>query len=206
MNDSTLSMRERNRDRGTGSTVWSAVACGALLLLACALPGLAARVPQQLAPFSPTPQAIVEQMLDIARVTRTDVVFDLGCGDGRIVITAAKKFGARGVGVDIDPDRIAEASANAVKAGVEHLVTFKVQDALTTDVSEATVVTLYLGSSANLKLRPVLTRDLAPGARIVSYSFAMGDWTPDEVRQLPDPFDDNPPVIYLWRTDGRIRP
>ena len=102
-------------------------------------------------------------MLAFAGVGKDDLVVDLGCGDGRIPITAAKTYGARGIGVDIDPQRIAEANANAEAAGVTHLVTFKLQDAMTTDVSQATVVTLYLLSSSNLKLRPILTRQLKPG-------------------------------------------
>ena len=113
-------------------------------------------------------------------MTRDDVVYDLGCGDGRIVITAAERFGARGVGIDYDPERIAEANANAARRGVQDLVTFIQQDAMQADVSEATVVTLYLLSSSNRRLRPILTRQLSPGARIVSHAFRMGDWRPDD--------------------------
>ena len=125
-------------------------------------------------------------MLQLAAVSKSDVVYDLGCGDGRIPITAARVYGARGVGVDIDPRRIAEAHANAKQAGVSHLVSFKLQDAMATDVSEATVVTLYLLSSSNLKLRPILTRQLKPGARIVSHAFSMGDWQADKVDTFTD--------------------
>ena len=132
-----------------------------------------------LAPFVPSPYDVVQRMLTLAEVTRDDIVYDIGCGDGRIVITAAQRFGARGVGIDIDPQRIAEANANAERAGVQHLVQFIQQDAMTVDVSEATVVTLYLLSSSNLKLRPLLTSQLAPGSRIVSHAFSMGDWEPD---------------------------
>src|SRR5512137_2640385 len=134
--------------------------------------------PASLAPYVPTPQNVVDRMLKLAAVTDKDVVYDLGCGDGRIVITAAQKFGARGVGVDIDPQRVAESETNARRAGVEKLVSFKLQDALTVDVSKATVVTLYLLSASNMKLRPLLTRQLAPGARILSHAFSMGDWEP----------------------------
>ena len=158
-----------------------------------------------LAPYVPTPQIVVDRMLQLAQVTKIDVVYDLGCGDGRIPITAAKNFGARGVGVDIDPQRIAEANANAKQAGVAHLVTFKLQDALTTDVSEATVVTLYLLSSSNLKLRPILTKQLKPGARIVSHAFSMGDWQPDKVDTFTDTTS-NTRTLYLWKTDGKVRP
>jgi SAM-dependent methyltransferase len=159
----------------------------------------------QLAPYVPTPQQVVDRMLELATVTKGDVVYDLGCGDGRIPITAAKAYGARGVGVDIDPQRIAEANANATQAGVTHLVSFKLQDAMTTDVSEATVITLYLLSSSNLKLRPILTRQLKAGARIVSHSFGMGDWQPDKVDTFTDSAN-NRRTLYLWKTDGKIRP
>ena len=157
-----------------------------------------------LAPYVPTPQDVVDRMLGLAGVTANDVVYDLGCGDGRIVITAAKKYGARGLGVDIDPDRIKESEANAKAAGVEHLVSFKLQDAMTVDFSKASVVTLYLLSSSNAKLRPLLTRQLKPGSRIVSHAFGMGDWTPGKT----DVFSDSggtQRTLYLWTTDGKPR-
>lgn len=159
----------------------------------------------QLAPYVPTPQEVVDRMLRLAAVSKIDVVYDLGCGDGRIPITAAKQFGARGVGVDIDPQRIAEANANAKLAGVAHLVTFKLQDAMATDLSDATIVTLYLLSSSNLKLRPLLTRQLKPGARIVSHAFSMGDWTPASVDNFVDS-SGTTRTLYLWKADGKIRP
>ena len=158
-----------------------------------------------LAPFVPTPQDVVDRMLELAGVTENDVVYDLGCGDGRIVITAARRFGARGVGVDIDPRRIAESNANAAQAGVQHLVRFVEQDAMTVDVSEATVVTLYLLSSSNAKLRPLLTSQLPAGARIVSHAFSMGDWPADEVDRFED-VRGNTRTLYLWRHDGTPRP
>jgi SAM-dependent methyltransferase len=157
-----------------------------------------------LAPFVPTPQEVVERMLTLAKVGKDDVVYDLGCGDGRIVITAAQKFGARGVGVDIDPVRIAESNANAKIAGVTGRVTFRLQDALKTDVSEATVVTLYLLSSSNLKLRPILTAQLKPGARIVAHAFSMGDWSPETVDTFTDSAGSSR-TLYLWRADGKVR-
>ena len=159
----------------------------------------------QLAPYVPTPAEVVDRMLQLGQVTKKDMLFDLGCGDGRIPITAAKRFGTRGVGVDIDPQRIAEANANAKKEGVSHLVTFRLQDALTTDVSEATVVTLYLLSASNLKLRPILTRQLKPGARIVSHAFSMGDWQPDKVDTFVDT-SGTTRTLYLWKADGKVRP
>jgi ribosomal protein L11 methylase PrmA len=163
-----------------------------LLLLVLA----AAQTPR--APFVATPPDVVDRMLTFAGVTNSDVVYDLGCGDGRIVIAAAQKFGARGVGVDIDPMRVAEARRNAALAQVEHLVTFKVADALTTDVSDATVVTLYLLASQNVALRPALRKQLRPGARVVSHNFAMGDWEPDVVDTFTSA-DRQTRTLYLWR-------
>ena len=156
-----------------------------------------------LAPYVPTPQNVVDRMLQLAEVTSNDIVYDLGCGDGRIVITAAKKYGAHGVGVDIDPERIREAEASAKQAGVENLVSFKLGDALKTDVSSATVVTLYLLSSSNLRLRPLLTKQLKAGSRIVSHAFSMGDWEPLKTVTVDD--DDYPRTLYLWKTDGVVR-
>ncbi len=158
-----------------------------------------------LAPYVPTPQVVVDRMLELAEVTSKDTVYDLGCGDGRIVITAAKKYGAHGVGVDIDPERIREAKANAKAAGVESLVVFNLQDAMTVDVSPATVVTLYLLSSSNLKLRPILTKELKPGSRIVSHAFSMGDWEPLK-RVTVDDVDGYSRTLYLWKADGKVRP
>jgi len=156
-------------------------------------------------PFVATPLDVVDRMLTLAQVGPNDVVYDLGCGDGRIVIAAARRFGTRGVGVDIDPVRVEEAQENARRAGVEHLVTFKVQDALTTDVSEATVVTLYLVSALNVRLRPILTTQLRPGARIVSHNFPMGDWEPDVVDAFTST-NGQSRTLYLWKADGNVRP
>lgn len=161
--------------------------------------------PPALAPFVPTPYDVVDRMLALAKVRASDVVYDLGCGDGRIVIAAAKTYGAHGVGIDIDPVRIAESEANARRAGVTNLVTFKLQDALTTDVSDATVVTLYMLSAINVKLRPILTGQLRPGARIVSHNFAMGDWEPQQVETFRD-LHGTTRTLYLWFADGRARP
>ena len=155
--------------------------------------------PQNLAPFIPTPEDVVDRMLSLASVTSADVVYDLGCGDGRIPIAAAKKHGAHGVGIDIDPKRIEESKANAKAAGVEHLVRFRVENALTADVSPATVVTLYLLSSSNQALRPLLQRQLKPGSRIVSHAFSMGsDWPADKVDQFVSARGDEV-TLYLWR-------
>jgi SAM-dependent methyltransferase len=161
--------------------------------------------PQKLAPYVRTPQDVVERMLQLARVGPNDVVYDLGCGDGRLVITAAQRYGAHGVGVDFDLDRVKESQANAVKAGVETLVDFKHQSALDVDVSPATVVTLYLLSESNLLLRPILTKTLAPGSRIVSHQFSMGDWKEEKKESFTDS-EGTARILYLWRTDGKVRP
>jgi SAM-dependent methyltransferase len=153
--------------------------------------------PAPLAPYSPTPIDVVQRMLALGSVGPSDVVYDLGCGDGRIVIEAARMFGARGVGIDIDPALIARAQANAKQAGVESLVTFRVQDAMTVDVSDATVVTLYLLAASNARLRPVLTRSLRPGARIVSHNYPIGDWEPDVVDTFTDSAGSTR-TLFLW--------
>jgi len=130
--------------------------------------------------YVPTPPAVVEAMLNVAGVGKTDIVYDLGSGDGRIPITAAQKFGARGIGIDINPERIKEANENAVKAGVTDKVKFMNADLFETNISEATVVTLYLLPTLNEKLRPKLMKELKPGTRIVSHAFRMGDWEPEK--------------------------
>jgi 2-polyprenyl-3-methyl-5-hydroxy-6-metoxy-1,4-benzoquinol methylase len=134
-----------------------------------------------LAPYVPTPMAVVEEMLKMASVTKTDILYDLGCGDGRIVITAARKYGTRGVGIDLDPDRIKESNAYAKQAGVEDLVEFRLQDVMKSNISEATVVTLYLLPESNAILRPILEEQLKPGARVVSHNYHMPDWQSREI-------------------------
>lgn len=154
---------------------------------------------QSLAPYIATPQDVVDRMLTFAGVTRQDVVYDLGCGDGRIPITAARKYGARGVGFDLDPKLIEQAKSNAKAAGVDALVDFQVQNVLSADVSRATVVTLYLLSSSNERLRPMLLKQLKPGARIVSHAFSMGrDWPADSIDQFVNASGDEV-TLYLWR-------
>ena len=154
--------------------------------------------PQELkkdVPYVPTPQAVVDEMLKLANVTKGDVVYDLGCGDGRLVITAVQKFGARrGVGVDIDPQRIKESNDNAKAAGVTDRTSFVVQDLFQTDFKDATVVTLYLLPEVNLKLRPKLLSDLKPGTRVVSHAFDMGDWKPEKAITVPG----GGQRLYLW--------
>ena len=153
---------------------------------------------QPLAPYEPTPLDVVDRMLALAAVKKADTLIDLGCGDGRIAIRAAQKFGARAIGVDIDPRRIEESNANAKAAGVERLTEFRVEDALTTDLSNATVVTLFLGSEGNAKLRPRLQTQLRPGARIVSHAFSMGPgWTAERVERFTSEQGDVV-TLYLW--------
>ena len=158
----------------------------------------------QLAPYVPTGHDVVDRMLSLAGVTKADFVVDLGCGDGRIPIAAAKKYGARGLGVDIDPVRIQEANANLRAAGMQHLVEFRLQDALTTDVTNATVVTTFLLSASNLRLRPILTRQLKPGARIVTNTFSMGDWTAAKTDTFVDATG-RTRTLYLYVADGKVR-
>jgi hypothetical protein len=143
--------------------------------------------------FEPTPMPVVRAMLELAGVGPQDVVYDLGSGDGRIPITAAKEFGARGVGVEIDPALVERSEARAREAGVADRVEFRLGDMYAADVRDATVVTLFLHPEPNLKLRPTLRSQLAPGSRVVSYYWDMGDWTPDEIRPANDQ------KIYLWR-------
>jgi len=153
---------------------------------------------ERLAPFVTTPEDVVERMLRLAAVGSGDVVYDLGSGDGRIVIAAARMFGARGVGVEIDPALVARATANARDAGVSDRVTFRLEDAMTTDLSEATVVTLYLLAASNVKLRPHLESQLRAGARIVAHNFGMGDWEPDRVDTFRDAAGATR-TLYLWK-------
>jgi len=174
----------------------SLIVLAAALLMAVPAPAL----PQQAARrtqtpdviFVPTPQDVVEDMLRIANVHKGDVLYDLGSGDGRIAITAAKKYGVRAIGIDIDPERIREANDNAKKAGVANLVQFRQEDLFQADFSEATVVTLYLLPDLNVKLRPRLLDELKPGTRIVSHQFDMGTWKPDKKLEA------NGRTIYFW--------
>jgi SAM-dependent methyltransferase len=156
-------------------------------------------------PFVPTTDEAVKAMLKLADVKKSDVLYDLGCGDGRIVIAAAKNFGARAVGIDINPVRIAEAKENAKKAGVEKLVRFEEADLFQADIHEASVVTLFLLSQVNLKLRPKLLHDLKPGTRIVSNTFDMGDWKPDREATVEGTDEDSylSHRLFLWTIPKR---
>jgi ribosomal protein L11 methylase PrmA len=142
--------------------------------------------------YVPTPQEVVEDMLRLADVKKGDVLYDLGSGDGRIPVTAARKYGVRAIGIDIDADRIKEANANATRRGVTKLVKFRQQNLFEANFAEATVVTLYLLPDLNLKLRPQLLAQLKPGTRVVSHQFDMGDWKPDKTLET------NGRTVYLW--------
>ena len=151
--------------------------------------------------FVATAPEVVDAMLEAAKVGPGDVVYDLGCGDGRIVVAAASRYGARGVGVDLDPERIREARENASRAGVSDRVTFLVQDLFATDVTPATVVALYLSPDVNLRLRPKLLRELRPGSRVVSHQFDMGDWRPE--RSFEVSVAGAARRVFLWRIPAR---
>lgn len=153
----------------------------------------------KVAPYLPTPAPVVERMLELAAVTKDDVVYDLGSGDGRIVIAAAEKYGARGVGFEIDPALVLEARRKAEQARVAHLVEFRQQDLFTAKFFDATVVTLYLGPATNRRLGPVLRKQLPPGARILSHEYDMGDWEPDLIEEVPVRWGTR--TIYMWKID-----
>ena len=157
-----------------------------------ALLALASCGPQVDIHYVATPEPVVEAMIEMAEIGEGDVLYDLGSGDGRIPIAAAKKFGVRAVGIEIDPRLIRKAEANAEAAGVSHLVEFREADLFATDFSDADVVTLYLGDTLNLRLRPRLLDQLEPGARVVSHDFAMGDWPPEERRVVANR------QVYKW--------
>ena len=154
-------------------------------------------IPGQDVRYEPTPMPVVRALLELADVGPQDLVYDLGSGDGRIPITAAKEFGARGVGIEIDPALVTQAQAKAREAGVEDKVEFRLGDMYAADVRSATVVTLFLHPGPNLKLREKLRSDLQPGSRVVSYVWDMGGWTPADVRRV------NEHRIFLWRIPSR---
>ena len=170
---------------------WGIAALAAELI---PVPSTAQAPPRRLdVPYDPSPPEVVDGMLELAGVKREDLLYDLGCGDGRIVIAAAQKYGARGVGIDIDPQRIAEAKANAKREGVEERVTFLTGDLYTSDFSDATVVTLFLWPHVNRKLRPILWRQLKTGTRVVSHLWDMGEeWPPERTVTVRDR------KIHLW--------
>jgi SAM-dependent methyltransferase len=185
-----------NRRRVLSAAVWAVVVLGV-----CVAGRAADRRPD--VHFVPTPTEVVEAMLKAANVGKDDVVYDLGCGDGRLVITAVKQYGARkGVGIDIDPARIKDCLENVTKAGAADRVSFLQQDLYETDFSEATVVTLYLLPALNVRLRPALFRQLRPGDRIVSHAFDMAEWKADQTLSVPG--DDWERTAYYWRLPASV--
>lgn len=182
--------------RGAGALLLAG-ASPASLLLATSAEARSENAPPLDVPYVPTPMPVVDAMLDMARVKTEDALYDLGCGDGRIVVRAASRFGCTGVGVDLNPDRVAEARANAASHKVTGRTRFEVGDVFEFDFSPATVVTMYLLPSVNLKLRPRLLKELKPGTRIVSHDFDMGDWAPEATR------DSGRSRIFLWTVPAR---
>jgi cyclopropane fatty-acyl-phospholipid synthase-like methyltransferase len=178
-----------------------------LLLLNCLLNPVASPVAandREEIPFVPTPMEVVDRMLELAEVKKGDVIYDLGSGDGRIVIRAAKKYGARGVGIEMDSTLLAKARQAARADGVDHLVEFHAEDALKADLSKATVVTLYMLPWFNEAMKPSFKKYLKPGARIVAHDFGIEGWEPDKTIKLPEPEIKNGGykhyhLLYLWR-------
>jgi hypothetical protein len=168
---------------------------GFMLLMAsgCALPQWTTGE----VPYVPTPPEVVDRMLEMARVQSNDIIYDLGSGDGRIIIQAAKKYGIKGVGIEIDADLVKKAKDNAFREKVNHLVEFRVQDALTVDVSPATVVTLYMLPEFNAKFRPIFDQELKPGSRVVSHDFEIQGWAPDRIERVKGDFMHDH-TIYLF--------
>jgi SAM-dependent methyltransferase len=158
----------------------------------------------KIVPYVPTPQEVVDRMLDLAQVKKGDVVYDLGSGDGRIVVTAAKKFGVKAIGFEIDPQRIKESHENIKKAGVEKLVEIRQQDIRTVDLSGASVLTMYLLPEVNLMIRPNIWKQMKPGSRIVSHDFDMGDWKPLKTEHIKDGSSWDH-TLYLWHVEAGMK-
>jgi hypothetical protein len=157
---------------------------------------------KKIVPYVPTPQDVVDRMLEMAQVKKGDVVYDLGSGDGRIVVTAAKKYGVKAIGYEIDPERIRESHENIKKAGVEKLVEIKQQDIRTVDLSGASVLTMYLLPEVNMMLRPNIWNQMKPGSRVVSHDFDMGDWKPVRTEHVKDASGWDH-TLYLWRVEAK---
>ena len=173
-----------------------------LFLAVMVLFGHSVAAAQDSIPFVPSPMHVVHKMIEVAQVKKGDILYDMGSGDGRIVIEAAKKFGIRGVGIDLNPELVAKAKENAVNEGVSHLVEFRAQDGLTVDLTEATVVTLYMFKWFNNALRPKLQK-LKPGSRVVAHDFDIDDWKPTRVEHISRPPEDGADwaesrTLYLW--------
>lgn len=166
---------------------------------------------QETIPFVPSPEYVVHRMLQLADIKKGDVLYDMGSGDGRVVIEAAKRFGIRGVGIDLNPDLVKQARENAAREGVSHLAEFRAQDGLTVDISEATVVTLYMFKWFNNALKPKLQK-LKPGSRIVAHDFDIDDWPPTRVEHITPPKDGESQdyaesrTLYLWVVGNNAMP
>jgi precorrin-6B methylase 2 len=156
---------------------------------------------KKIVPYVPTPPEVVERMLELAQVKKGDVVYDLGSGDGRIVVTAAKKYGVRAIGFEIDSERIKESAENIKKAGVGHLVEIRQQDIRTVDLSPASVLTMYLLPEVNLMIRPNIWKQMKPGSRVVSHDFDMGDWKPLKTENIKDGSSWDH-TLYLWHVEA----
>jgi hypothetical protein len=174
-----------------------------LLLIAPAVFNFAVARAQEgkIVPYVPTPQEVVERMLELAQIKKGDVLYDLGSGDGRIVVTAAKKYGVRAIGFEIDPARIKEATENIKKAEVGHLVEIRQQDIRTVDLSPASVLTMYLLPEVNLMIRPNIWKQMKPGSRVLSHDFDMGDWKPLKTENMKDSSNWDH-TLYLWHVQG----
>jgi SAM-dependent methyltransferase len=169
-----------------------------------------AALSQDTIPFVPSPMPVVLRMLELAEFNKDDVLYDMGSGDGRIVIQAAKKYGVRGVGIDLNPELVEKAKANAIQEGVSHLVEFRAVDGLTVDISEATVVTLYMFKWFNNQLRPKLQK-LKPGARVIAHDFDIDEWKPTRIEYV-NPSESGssefhePRTLYLWKIENSVPP
>ena len=170
---------------------------GALMMVVCSAAGA-----EDTIPFVPSPMHVVQKMLEVAEIKNGDILYDMGSGDGRVVIEAAKKYGIRGVGVDLNPELVAKARENAAKEGVSNLVEFRAQDGLTVDISEATVVTLYMFKWFNNALRPKL-QQLKPGSRVIAHDFDIDDWQPSRIETVKSPEDGSDyaesRTLYIWK-------
>jgi hypothetical protein len=175
----------------------------ALLLIAASVFNFRIAQAQEgkIVPYVPTPQEVVDRMLELAQVKKGDVVYDLGSGDGRIVVTAAKKYGVRAIGFEIDPERIKESTENIKKAGVGHLVEIRQQDIRTVDLSPASILTMYLLPEVNLLIRPNIWKQMKPGSRVVSHDFDMDDWKPLKTENMKDSSNWDH-TLYLWHVPG----
>ena len=181
----------------------------ALVVFALISTGGSAVLAQETIPFVPSPPHVVQRMLDVAEIKKGDILYDMGSGDGRIVIEAAKQFGVRGVGIDLNPELVAKARENAAKEGVSHLVEFRAQDGLTVDISEATVVTLYMFKWFNNAIKPKLQK-LKPGSRIVAHDFDIDDWKPTKIEHVSSPKDGSDyaesRTLYIWIVGDNAMP